>query len=304
MLPDTLMLGLGRALRGVPLADAGVTALGTEWQRQIDATVARWQAEVGPVMEASLLARVESAVHHADLAAMTAVGVSASDYGPADDILLGGMQAMAEAGVRSVAAEASAAGLTLGTPPPVASAALADWARAAADMLAAGLSLGVAREALRLYRPGVTAATVTTGLRTYLDGLTDRSVRDVIGGALTRAQNLGRLAAYRAPRPPRWSVTLYADETLDTNTCAPCRHIDGTELPSVEAAQLAYGGAGYLFCLGRERCRGTMRGEWVQEVVDAPDGFASLAAVLLPVLDELECDNPATASAGREEGTP
>ena len=110
--------------------------------------------------------------------------------------------------------------------------------------------------------PGRAATDVIDGVRAYVGGLSDRPIRDAIGGALTRAQNLGRLAVYAGPKPAAWQVRMIADETLDTRTCAPCRAIDGTELPTPEAAMLAYGGAGYLYCLGGERCRGTVRGEW------------------------------------------
>jgi hypothetical protein len=62
-----------------------------------------------------------------------------------------------------------------------------------------------------------------------------------------------------------WRLELRADERLDRNTCKPCRDIDGTVLPDADAAGLAYGGAGYLFCKGRERCRGTVRGVWTNK---------------------------------------
>jgi hypothetical protein len=101
-------------------------------------------------------------------------------------------------------------------------------------------------------------------VRTYLGGLTDRPLRDTIGGVLTRAQNLGRLAVFGQPHP-RWTLELVADETLDSNTCKPCNRIHGTVLPSLDAARLAYGGAGYLFCEGGERCRGTVVGLWTRE---------------------------------------
>lgn len=277
-LPDALVWSLGQLFDAQPRRDTGVAALGATWQRHLDTAVSRWRAEVAPLQQASLIAQLEMATHEQNLAGLTELAAPPGQA--ADAVIYEALRAMAAAGQASVTAEARAAGLELGTPPPLASVTLLDWARAASDVLAAGLTLGVAREALRLYRPGVSAQQLGDGVRTYLSGLTDRPLRDVLGGALTRAQNLGRLAVYGGPRPPRWSVTLVADETLDSNTCRPCERIDGTVLPSPDAAAVAYGGAGYLYCEGRERCRGTVRGIWEHEQPDRTDALWPLGAVL------------------------
>lgn len=55
--------------------------------------------------------------------------------------------------------------------------------------------------------------------------------------------------------------TFWAEGVLVHN-CTPCRRIDGQRLPTLDAMMLAYGGGGYLFCEGRERCRGTARAVW------------------------------------------
>lgn len=241
------------------VAKASVDALGATWQRTLDGAVSRWQAEVSPRQQAAAEPQIEAAVHLQSVAGLAALTVPALG----DDLLLDVMRVMAASGVASVVAEAAAAGATVRAP-VVASVTLVDWAKTTAELLAGGYAAGVAREALRLFRPRATAADVIAGVRAYRDRLTDRPIRDVIGGALTRAQNLGRLAVYERP-PPRWRVELVADERLDSNTCVPCRRVDGEVLPTVEAAALAYGGAGYLLCDGGPRCRGTMTGRWTQE---------------------------------------
>lgn len=256
-----MILTVGRLLdraqvQGV--ARATIDALGATWQRALDGAVSRWQAEVSPRQQAAAEPQIEAAVHLQSVAGLAALTVPA--FG--DDLLLDVMRVMAASGVASVVAEAAAAGATVRAP-VVASATLVDWARVTAELLAGGYATGVAREALRLFRPRVTAADVIAGVRAYRERLTDRPIRDVIGGALTRAQNLGRLAVYERP-PPRWRVELVADERLDSHTCKPCRRVDGEVLPSLEAAALAYGGAGYLLCEGGPRCRGTMTGRWAQ----------------------------------------
>jgi len=274
--PDALLIGLGEALRHVQAADA--TALGRSWEREVNRTVKQWSAEVSPQQQATVERQVEAAVHAQSLDALAQLHVPA--FGA--DLLLASSRTMAANGVDAVLREAKAQGATLAPPPPVAGVTLADWARVAADVLASGYAAGVAREALRLMRPGATAGAVVDGVRRYLGDLTDRSVRDTVGGLLTRALNLGKLAVYGAPHPG-WSVQLVADETLDGATCEPCRKIDGQVLPTQEAADLAYGGAGYLFCQGGTRCRGTVRGEW-RPVDDAGNAW-TLPALLAGIMD-------------------
>jgi hypothetical protein len=262
-LSDELTLSIGRLLAATAARSGGLGMLGARWQRELDAAVKRWQAEVSPTQQASGERQIEHAIHSQNLAALRALAVPVLG----DRLLLESMQTMAAAGAASVIDEARAQGVDLEVPPPMASVTLADWARLAADVLADGLAAGMAREAARLFRPGTTAAAVVDGVRAYLKSLTDRGLRDVIGGALTRAQNLGRLAAY-AQRPAGWNLQLVADETLDSNTCKPCRKVDGTVLPTLDAAELAYGGSGYLFCEGGERCRGTVVGVWTKQSAD------------------------------------
>jgi hypothetical protein len=55
-------------------------------------------------------------------------------------------------------------------------------------------------------------------------------------------------------------MTIYALEILDGNTCDECEAIDGQEYASVAEARVDYPGigGGYVACLGRERCRGSL----------------------------------------------
>ena len=50
----------------------------------------------------------------------------------------------------------------------------------------------------------------------------------------------------------------------------------GEVLPDADAAGLAYGGAGYLFCEGRERCRGTVRGVWTNKAAKSDIDLGTL----------------------------
>jgi hypothetical protein len=79
---------------------------------------------------------------------------------------------------------------------------------------------------------------------------------------MSAAQNLARHATFTQPGAAR--CTLQATEVLDLHTCEPCIAIDGTVFGysddpiAVAAALAAYPVGGYINCLGKERCRGTL----------------------------------------------
>jgi hypothetical protein len=63
----------------------------------------------------------------------------------------------------------------------------------------------------------------------------------------------------------------YANETLDANTCRNCAAVDGRWLGnSLEEVERTYPNGGYIDCLGRERCRGTVVAVFRPETVDDP----------------------------------
>lgn len=262
--PDALLIGLGAALAAAGAAEqrasADLAALQRTWQRETDTAVKRWIAEIQPLQVAAAERQIELYMGISDPVSLASLTLPVLGV----DLLDAPMRTLAAAGAAAVVREAAAQGVTLPDPPPLAAIGLGTWARAAAQRLAVVLAGSVAAAALQLWRPGATPAAVTDGVRTHVAELSDRGPRDVIGGALTQAQNLGRLQVYSMPLPAGATLQLVADETLDSNTCKPCQQIDGTVLPTPEAAALAYGGAGYLFCKGGPRCRGTVRGVWAQ----------------------------------------
>jgi hypothetical protein len=138
------------------------------------------------------------------------------------------------------------------------SATFAPAAAATASLAAARLAMSAAGEATRLLGYGRTTAEVVEDVRTHLEELSAAPTRAVLGGQLTWAQNQARLETVRNAPVARY----YATEILDSNTCSPCRKVDGMELPNLDAVTLAYGGGGYLMCEGTVRCRGTFRIEW------------------------------------------
>lgn len=236
----------------------GLDDLGEVWQMAVDRMVREWREEVSPAQQDACAQAVENAVDSGDASALGALAVPVLGA----DLLTKAMVDMAVAGAQSVVDEAAAYGATasLGV---VDLTALDEAAAATAGLLAQGLASAAGREALRLLPTNGLGADIAGSVKAYLSKLTDRSLRDAIGGALTRAQNAGRLATYRlAMTSPIWRVVLRASEHLDGGTCDPCKEIDNSVLPTIDAAQLAYGGAGYLFCEGGVRCRGTVVGVW------------------------------------------
>lgn len=257
---------------------AEALALGERWQEELDETVLTWTQRISPEHYAAALEQIEDAVRAADVEALAALAVPVLG----DDLLLESMITMFGEGVDFVVREAADAGAKIKPAKPAAflhpwmvvhaatsgaaaGQTLTAWALAIATRIAARVSAGLAGEALRLFRPGATVAQLTDAVQLYWDGLTDAVQREAIGGGLSRAVNLGKLETYASAKPRGWRLELRADERLDKNTCGPCRDIDGTVLPTADAAGLAYGGAGYLFCKGRERCRGTIRGVWTNK---------------------------------------
>ncbi|MET0426672.1 MAG: phage portal protein [Actinoplanes sp.] len=239
-------------------APPGLDELGEQWQSAVDATVATWLAEVSPAQQDACAQAVQDAVDSGDPSALGALAVPVMG----DDLLLAAMLDMVTAGITSVVTEAESFGASVARG-VVDRTVLGEAAAATAGLLAQGLANAAGREALRLLPSNSLGGDIAAGVRAYLSKLTDRSLRDAIGGAMTRALNAGRLATYRlAMTSPIWRVVLRASEHHDGAACTPCKEIDGTVLPSIDAAQLAYGGAGYLFCEGGVRCRGTVIGVW------------------------------------------
>jgi hypothetical protein len=138
-------------------------------------------------------------------------------------------------------------------------------------MLAANTSQSAGREALRRNTPGSSADDVANGVRGFLDTLSGALDREQLGGALTGAQNNARMDTMLSGP----EAAYYGDETLDSNTCEPCRFVDGKWLGNTVAqARAVYPNGGYVECEGRARCRGTVvavwrggtdSGEWIEK---------------------------------------
>lgn len=248
-----------RALTAVEAAaHVDFAGLQADWQQALDALLAEWKP-VADAQRRQVMAAVAAAVDAGDVTGLARVDV---DTAPATALITAALERAAVQGAARMRAEAKAQGVAIPAKLTAAgpwASALANVAKATAAVIAGGLVMAAARAALRVFGPGRPPKQVTAAVGDHLSGLSGKFPEEQLGGALTAAQNTGRLAAVQAaPVEP----TLRASETLDRNTCAPCKEIDGHEYADLAAAQAAYANGGYVGCLGGLRCRGIVFASW------------------------------------------
>lgn len=137
--------------------------------------------------------------------------------------------------------------------------------KAAEDAKRAGLPPKEAADAARRTIAEDTAKKVSK----HLDALTDAQVRYVLGSFVIGSQNQARIATFLGAAGAE-DAELRASEVLDTNTCTPCRNIHGLLLARLSIGDFRllralYPVRGFIDCLGRDRCRGTIVGIWIKE---------------------------------------
>lgn len=250
--------GVSRARAALPADVTDLTAVQEQWQAALNELMTDWQP-VSAAQYNQLQVQIEQHVTAQDLAALTALTVSTVT---AASVLSMAMYRLALIAARQVVAEAAAQGVSTAAG-MVTSAALAPYAATTAELLAGDLTQSAGRQALRLYAPGRrSAADVAAGVREHLSTLSNAGLKAQLGGALTRAQNSARLHTLRiAPL-----AAYFASETLDQNTCAPCKALHGTEFDSLDQAELTYLGGPYYDCQGWPKCRGAPVASWNEAV--------------------------------------
>jgi len=205
-----------------------------------------------------LVEQVRDAVHGRDLLALTRLTV---DVSVAGDALGDQLVDVAEAAARHVVSEASAQGITV-SPGPVDRQALRATGRLAAATLGDGLRISAAREAARVWGPGVPADAVAAQVADALATLTPAQPELVLGGALTAAEAAGREATMLSGP----SAALYASEVNDSSRCSRCAAVDGKWVGNSDDParpwRALYPVRGYVACLGRDRCRGGLVAIW------------------------------------------
>lgn len=223
-----------------------------DWEAALAALLLVWSG-ITAAQQAELLAQITVAVAAGTVAALAALTVTTTT---AVAVLTAAMLDMGMTAARQMTREAAAQGQTIPVPDTLPD--MGPIAEAVAKLLGDGLAQSAGKEAVRVYAPGVSGEQVAGDVRKHLEGLSPAYLREQLGAALTRAQNMGRLETVRdVPQ------TIYtATEVLDRFTCKPCRDIDGTVFDTWLDAWTAYAGGPYHLCLGRWRCRGTVKATW------------------------------------------
>jgi hypothetical protein len=253
------------------------------WNQQQEAQLAEvqrdWEAELGRLLDdwrvvsaqhrEQIRAQIIEAIDAGDLDALTAIAVDTAE-GAAR--VGESMERLTGLAAQRMADEAADQGVNV-DPVPGDMASLGPFGSVVAALLGQGLSVTAAREAIRVHTSTSTGQQVAQAVVEYLEGLSDATPRDLLGGALSNAQNAGRIATLRAAEDEdpgdRPVPAYYANETLDQNTCVNCEEIDGKWLGnSLDAVEEIYPNGGYRDCLGRERCRGTVVAVFRPETVD------------------------------------
>jgi Winged helix-turn-helix DNA-binding len=141
---------------------------------------------------------------------------------------------------------------------PAIRARLADQAAAVEQLTANGVSLAAQRKAMSLISEGGrTPGQIASEVEESLKGMKHVWEREQLKGAVTMAQNSGRIAVFEA-QPGAAEAVYEASELLDSNTCGPCAAIDGTVFENLDEASAAYASGGYVDCEGGPNCRGTL----------------------------------------------
>ena len=268
--PKTL---LRRALTPVEAA-AGFDPLVVhqEWKDARTRSVAAYKSQaLGPIRDA-LVDQVAADVQAGRLDRLA--GLTA-DMGAAVDLVSAAMRSMAQTAAERMRAEAAQQGVTIAAGDVhLDEGKLDQLAAARCSLVGAYLTQQASRRALQIAAAGppkpktdvsdmpAMPADVVAAMQAFLDSLSDTSLDDEFGAALTAAQNEGRMSVLEAAPESAGTAEYTASEIEDGNTCEPCRGIDGTVFGTLTEAEGAYPSGGYIDCLSMLRCRGTVIASW------------------------------------------
>jgi HK97 family phage portal protein len=265
-----------------------LSELDAQHQQATDELVAEYQQQITPDQQQQLLEQIKTNIEADAIGALGALIVA---YLLAKLLIRGAMVKYGMVAAEQAAKEAKRQGHTIAPVAP-SSEQLDGLAEATAATMANELAAAAGREAARYAGGSATpdADDVVKHVETFLNGMSDTSLKTHLAGALSAAQNRARHATFTAG--PR--CELIASEIRDKSTCPACKDIDGhsfgyTDDPTaVAAATAAYPTAGYINCEGGERCRGVLiaRYEKAAEPENRLDG--DVMSMLHRLVDLLE----------------
>lgn len=234
-----------------PVAAAFGTALDgllTAWQGVKSSWLQFFTSEIG------------SALHAGNRVGLARLGLPSLNVPRAT--VLTALNAFARTSAGLVVAELAAQGKTGVTVQTPADDALDAEAELAVTQLATALGQSLGSEAARVHGPNSSVPATQQRVHAFGESLTDAQVRYILGAVLHGAGNSARILTLLGVT----DVEIYSSEVMDTNTCEPCGEIDGAFLGSVATGfgqvYEYYPVHGYIDCLGRDRCRGTVVGVW------------------------------------------
>ena len=225
-------------------------AVQASWQSELDKLISAW-AGVTKAQRAELRTQIAEAVDAGDLEAL---GGLTAGHTHGAGLLAAAMAAMAADAAAQQADEADAQGVTVDPATPDESK-LAAYAVAVAAIMASALANAAGRDALRRYTDGATGDDVADAVDDHLGSLSGAFLAEQLGGAMSAAQNQGRIDTIAGGPDPE---VLAASEVLDTNTCPSCAAIDGHVFDTLTEAEAAYAAGGFEGCDGGLRCRGIL----------------------------------------------
>lgn len=175
------------------------------------------------------------------------------------DLLKSSLTEAARTGASAAQSEMEAQGVVHDAPTTEAlTARISDQATAVAELAANGISLAAQRKASSLISDGGrTPDEVAKAVEDHLSGMRHAWTREQLKGAVTMAQNQGRIAAFVEAKVEE-EPTYEASELLDDRTCDPCDAVDGKVYANLEEASEDYAAGGYVECEGGPACRGTL----------------------------------------------
>jgi HK97 family phage portal protein len=254
-----------------------------QWRAATGQLAAQYQAQITPVQQQQALDQIRHAVEAGTLAALGAIVL---DHTAAAALILTAMTGYAAVSAHQAAAEAEAQGVNTTVPTTPTAQQLQALAAVTAALMAAELAVSAGREAMRVHALGMDGQATAAAVQPALEALSDAGPRMHLGAAMSAAQNKARLATFRTGPV----CELAACEENDTNTCDPCRLINGhvfgrSDNPvAVASADALYPAGGYVNCAGRERCRGTLTATYLPATATAKwtpplrDGLADAIA--------------------------
>lgn len=227
----------GTALAGLLASWAAVKGTWTQW----------FTAEVG------------RALHAGDKRALAALTLPSLDS--ARRLVTKALTAFAGISAGLAAAELAKQGATGVAQQTPTEGDLSTEADIAVTLLATSLGQSAGSEAARVHGPNSSIPETQQLVHQHVANLTDSQLTYVLGAALHGAGNHARILTLLGVD----DVFVYASEVMDSNTCEPCDEIHGVLLGSTVDGDFSrvyedYPVRGYIDCLGRDRCRGTVVG--------------------------------------------